>query len=98
MPAGADAVVPIELVESDGTFIEVATAVPLADCLAQPGDDMKEGEAVLLRGRRIGPTELSVLATLGMAHVPVYRKPRVGIISSGDELVGVGERADRGVA
>jgi len=91
MPTGADAVVPIEQAQVDGDWVEISAPVPTKDCLNQPGEDMKEGEAILLRGRRIGPSEISVLATLGIAQVAVHRKPRVGILSSGDELVGVGE-------
>ncbi|MFN2528685.1 MAG: gephyrin-like molybdotransferase Glp [Candidatus Baltobacteraceae bacterium] len=93
LPTGADTVVPIEQAHVDGDFVEIAQAVPAHECLTQPGDDMKEGEAMLQRGRRIGPSEISVLATLGIARVAVYRKPRVGILSSGDELVSVGESA-----
>jgi len=93
LPTGADTVVPIEQARVDGDFVEIAEAFAAHECLTQPGDDMKEGEAMLQRGRRIGPPEISVLATLGLAHLAVYRKPRVGIISSGDELVGVGESA-----
>ena len=90
LPEGADAVVPVEdTVVVEGSSVRVERAVPAGDCLTQPGDDMQAGEVLLHRGRRIGPAECSVLATLGYASVPVYRRPRIGVISSGDELVAV---------
>ncbi len=58
-----------------------------ATVVTQVAADIRAGEAVLSGGRRIGAPELGVLATLGYAAVPVYRRPRIGIISTGDELV-----------
>jgi molybdenum cofactor synthesis domain-containing protein len=51
------------------------------------GADMHLGEPVLMRGRRIGAPQLGVLATLGITRVPVYRRPVVAVLSSGDELI-----------
>jgi molybdenum cofactor synthesis domain-containing protein len=93
VPAGADTVVPVELTTVSGNRVSIAAAVPPRDCITDPGDDMRAGELLLRRGRRIGAAEAAVLATLGLAEVPVYRRPRVGVISSGDELVGVEEAA-----
>lgn len=93
LPAGADTVVPIEQAHVEGEVLTLVDAAPSGDCLAFPGEDMHHDEAILERGRRIGAGEVSVLATLGVANVAVYRRPRVGIISNGNELIGVGERA-----
>jgi molybdenum cofactor synthesis domain-containing protein len=93
LPSGADTVVPIEQANVAGEMVTFEDAVPSGECLAFAGEDMRQGEAILQRGRRIGASEISVLATLGRARVAVYRRPRIGIISSGDELVGLGERA-----
>ncbi len=87
VPAETDAVVPIEDVRIDGTGIEVADTVPPADCITPAGSDMRAGEPVLERGRRIAGPELGVLATLGVVSVPVFRRPVVAVLSSGDELV-----------
>ncbi len=91
LPDGADSVVPIEDVRLGREYIEISERVPVGDCLSLAGSDMRAGEALLLPGRVIGGAELGVLATLGIARVPVYRRPVIGVISSGDELVGIGE-------
>ncbi|HKU68285.1 MAG TPA: molybdopterin molybdotransferase MoeA [Candidatus Baltobacteraceae bacterium] len=87
LPEGADAVVPIEDADCSGESVEVAAAVPAGDCVTPSGSDMRAGETLLEPGRRIGGAELGVLATLGIASVAVYRRPVIGVISSGDELV-----------
>ncbi len=87
VPDGADAVVPIEDVRVEGESVEIPKAVPPGDCVTPAGSDMRAGERLLEPGRRIGGPELGVLATLGIASVAVYRRPVIGVISSGDELV-----------
>ncbi|MBC5799794.1 MAG: molybdopterin molybdotransferase MoeA [Candidatus Eremiobacteraeota bacterium] len=87
LPAGADAVVPQEDAERTGDTILVHARVAPGEFVTQAGEDIRAGEAVLGAGRRIGASELGVLATLGMVSLPVYRQPRIGIISTGDELV-----------
>ena len=87
VPAGADAVVPFERVGIDGETIHVKDRVESGDCITERGEDIKEGEHVFSAGRRIGPSEIGVLATLGCASVEVFSRPQVAVISSGDELV-----------
>ena len=89
VPDGADAVVPVEDVSLSEETIDVAQSVPEGDCITPAGSDMRAGEMLLERGRRIGGAELGVLATLGIASVAVYRRPVIAVISSGDELVDV---------
>lgn len=89
VPGGADAVVPIEDVRFDGDSVEIAQQVPPGDAVTPSASDMRAGEMLLESGRRIGGAELGVLATLGIASVAVCRRPVVGVISSGDELVEV---------
>lgn len=89
VPDGADAVVPIEDVRPDGESVDIPAAVPLGDCVTLAGSDMRAGERLLESGRCIGGAELGVLATLGITSVAVYRRPVVGVISSGDELVDI---------
>jgi molybdopterin molybdotransferase len=87
LPGGADAVVPVEdAVEHDGTVAPATEPAP-RDYFTPRGDDMQAGDRVLEPGRRIGAAELSVLATLGRTSVEVYLRPRVAIVSTGDELV-----------
>jgi len=89
LPNGADAVVPIEDVDLDeDSGVVVPHEPPRAgDSFTPAADDMREGELVLAPGRRIDPAACGVLATLGIVDVPVYRRPRVAVISTGDELV-----------
>jgi len=103
LPPGADAVVPIEAarlvpgvpgLSKDDTSetITIDSPVKSGDCITPAGSDMRAGETLLEPGRRIGAPELAVLATLGIADVSVYRKPFIGVISSGAELVAVRSR------
>lgn len=90
LPEGADAVVPIEEVRLNGESLEVAQAAAPGGCVTPAGCDMRAGERLLEPGRCLGGAELGVLATLGIPSVAVYRRPVIGVISSGDELVDIG--------
>ncbi len=87
LPEGADAVVPVEDVRVEGGVLIVDGAVALGDCVNPRGDDVRAGELLLEPGRRLGAPEIGLLATLGVTEVPVYRRPRIAVLSSGDELV-----------
>ncbi|MDQ2871945.1 MAG: molybdopterin molybdotransferase MoeA, partial [Candidatus Eremiobacteraeota bacterium] len=87
LPDGADAVVPIEDVRVDGARAFVDRAVPAGDCVHPRGSDMRAGSTIVEPHRFIGAPELGVLASLGITAVPVFRRPRFAVISSGDELV-----------
>ena len=87
LPAGYDAVLPVEdAVEANGT-IEV-TAPPAAGAnVRRRGEDHRPGDVVLETGRRIEPPHLLLLANLGCARVAVARRPRVAVLATGSELV-----------
>ncbi len=87
LPLGTDAVVRIEDACVEGERVTVSHRVESGACSVPRGADVRAGEHLLSSGRRIGAPELAVLASLGVAAVPVYRQPLVGVISSGDELV-----------
>lgn len=87
LPDGADAVVPQEDARIAGETIDLDTPPESGACLSQRASDIALGETVLAAGRRIGGPELGVLATLGIARVPVFRRPRIALVSTGDELV-----------
>lgn len=90
LPDGADSVVMIEYTEViDSTTIEVHRSVAPGQHVVQIGEDIKKGDAMLLRGKRLRPQEVGLLAALGKEMVKVYRKPVIGIISTGDEVVPV---------
>ncbi len=93
LPEGADAVVPFEdadVIVAPGDPAETLVlreALAAGENVTQAGSDMARGACVLALGRRIGGPELGVLATLGVTAIPVYRRPRIAIVSTGDELI-----------
>ncbi|HVM24240.1 MAG TPA: gephyrin-like molybdotransferase Glp [Candidatus Limnocylindrales bacterium] len=90
LPAGADAVVPIEQVdELDGAVVVPERVHPGAHVRAA-GHDTAAGDELCLRGE-LTPARIAVLASLGLGRVEVRRRPRVAILSTGDELVAPGE-------
>ena len=90
LPDGADAVVPQEDVTIAGDTIAPRDRIEPGAFVSARASDIAAGSAVLEAGRRIGGAELGVLATLGIVRVPVFRKPRVALLSTGDELVDPG--------
>ena len=88
LPEGADAVVMIEYTAEhpDGT-LEVRRAVAPGENVLKPGEDVARGEPLFPAGRRLRPQEIGLLAALGVFRLVVYQRPRVAIISSGDEIV-----------
>jgi molybdopterin molybdotransferase len=88
LPAGADAVVMLEYTAEhpDGT-LEARRAVAPGENVLSPGEDVNRGEALFPAGRRLRPQEIGLLAALGVTRVKAYQKPRVAVISSGDEIV-----------
>jgi putative molybdopterin biosynthesis protein len=95
IPRGADAVVMIEhtdLLEAvDGPAIDVRRPVAPGQFISFAGSDMARGETVLRKGTRIGAREIGMLAACGLASVNVVAKPKVAVLSTGDELVPPGE-------
>jgi molybdopterin molybdotransferase len=87
IPAGADAVVPVEDTELVGDAVRVLAAVPEGKHVRPSGEDVRAGEVLVPSGRRLGPGELGLLAAAGHAQVPVHPRPRVVVLSTGDELV-----------
>jgi molybdenum cofactor synthesis domain-containing protein len=87
IPDGADAVVPVEEARVIGSLLTVETTPQPGENINPRAGDMQAGTMVLEGGTRIGGPQLGVLATLGVTTVPVYPRPRIAVISSGDELV-----------
>ena len=94
MPDGADAMVPVERTDTDGTEVLVRTSVAPGDNVMFAGADVAAGERALGPGTVITPREIGLLSALGVEEVPVRARPRVGIISTGDELVRPGGALD----
>jgi molybdopterin molybdotransferase len=88
MPPESDAVVMVEYTdETKGGLVEVHRGVSPWQNVIQIGDDIKRGELVFQRGRRLRAHDLGALTGVGISSIPVYRRPRVALISTGDEIV-----------
>ena len=97
VPPGADAVAMIEHTQQlDSKTIEIFKPVSPLDYVIQVGEDIKKAESVLVAGQRLRPQDLGLLAGLGVIDIPVYRPPKVAIISTGDEIVPVEEQPPPG--
>ena len=90
LPEGADSVVPQEDVTEEANAVLVPRRVGDGDFVRPRGEDMKRGDRVLERGRVLSAADIGMLATVGRNPVSVIRRPRVGILSTGDELVDLG--------
>lgn len=91
IPRGTDAVVMVEDTEKDGENVKVFRETPLGENIRGAGEDIKAGELVVPNGALIRPAEVGIIATCGKAYISIYQRPRVAVISTGDELVDVDE-------
>ena len=96
LPEGADSVIPQEDVTDDGATLLVPRRVGAGDFVRPRAEDMARGDRVLERGRVLSAADIGLLATVGRARVSVIRRPRIGILSTGDELVDLGGRIGPG--
>ena len=88
MPPESDAVVMVEYAdEVEGGLVEIHRGVSPWQNVIQIGDDIKKGEMVFQRGRRLRAHDLGALTGIGISSVPVYKQPRIALISTGDEIV-----------
>lgn len=91
LPAGADAVVPIEDAEDRGATVVVRIAPGVGDHVRLRAGDIHAGERVLDAGSLLSAAEVALLASFGQATIPAVRRPRVALLSTGDELLEPGE-------
>jgi molybdopterin molybdotransferase len=96
VPDGADAVVMVEEVTVEGDQVVVPAGLKEGANFHPPGADARAGEQVLEAGVPLGPAEVGLAAALGLARLRVHRRPRVALLSTGDELVEVGEEPGPG--
>jgi molybdopterin molybdotransferase len=96
IPGGADAVVQVEDTGESGSTVSVFREVGTGENVRRAGEDIRQGAAVLARGERLGSGEIGLLASLNHVMVPVFRQPRVAIISTGDEIAEVGGALSHG--
>lgn len=91
LPRGADAVIPVEYTDIDGGEVLVRRAAVPGSAVSFAGTDIGSGETILFAGTRLTSRETGVMAAVGHSEVSVLRKPRIAIISTGDEIVQPGE-------
>ncbi|CCQ96202.1 MoeA protein [[Clostridium] ultunense Esp] len=97
IPEGADGMVMIEYTEKlDEENLMVYKPISFNENIVLKGDDIKKGEMVLKKGRRINPEVVGVLAALGIPKVKVYKRPKFYIISTGDEIIDIDEELELG--
>jgi molybdopterin molybdotransferase len=90
LPAGADAVLPVESAHELTGTLRVAEPVPPGKNVGKRGEDIERGTVILRRGRRLRPQDLGVLASLGVTPVSAVRQPTVAVIATGNELLPCG--------
>ena len=96
IPAGADAVIPLEHVADHDNSIEIAEPVPAGSNVRPRGGDLRAGEVVVPAGARLGPAQLGALAAAGIADISSTARPRAAVLSTGSELRRPGERLEPG--
>jgi molybdopterin molybdotransferase len=96
VPVGADAVVMVEKTESAEGFVLIKAEPRVGENIRKAGEDFKAGDVVVKKGTLIRPAEVSMLATVGVPFVMVHKRPRVAIISTGDELCDIIETPAEG--
>jgi molybdopterin molybdotransferase len=87
LPPGCDTVVPIEDVEEDGDWIRLASAVKPGAHIRKRGEDIRHGSVVIPAGSLLRPQEIGMLSAMGTTSPAVYRRARVAILATGDELL-----------
>jgi molybdopterin molybdotransferase len=92
VPEGADAVVKVEDTEESGTRVEIFTSPVLNENIRSAGEDIKKGETVFRTGHCIKPADAGLLASLGVTRIPVYKKPEIALLVTGDEIISPEEK------
>jgi len=96
MPDGADAVVMVEQTADDDTRIQIFVPAEPGQNIGRQGADIRSGQTVMRAGDVLNASRVGALAALGLAHVDVYAKPRVAILSTGNEIVDPGQPLEPG--
>jgi len=91
VPDDADTVVKVEDCRRDGESVVILTAPACGENIRQPGEDVRCGDVALAAPRELRAADIGLAASLGHAVLPVYRRPVVAILATGDELVELGE-------
>lgn len=90
-PGGCDTIVPVEETQEQDGYVLIKGRVKPGEHIRCRGEDVRQGELVIAAGSILRPAEINMLASFGLREVAVFRRPRVAILSTGDELVEPGE-------
>ncbi|MBW4055927.1 MAG: molybdopterin-guanine dinucleotide biosynthesis protein B [Proteobacteria bacterium] len=96
IPDGCNTVVPLENVVEERGLIRITTAVAVGDNIRRRGEDVMRGNLVVPAGRLVRPQEIALLSAMNRTSLPVYRKTRVAILATGDELLEPGSQREPG--
>ena len=96
MPPGADAVIPVEVTRETNGMVEIYRSPRAGEFVRRTGEDVEPGTKVLAAGRRIRPGDVALLAALGRARVRCIPRPRVVVLSTGNELAPPGQELTPG--
>ncbi len=86
---GADAIVPVERTRAEGNFVEITEPAEAGAFVRPRGEDIRRGDLAMSAGKTLSPSDLGMLASLNRSMIDVWRRPRVAIVATGDELVDV---------
>lgn len=96
LPPGTDSIVPVEDVRIEGENVYFKRPVQKHSDVRRPGSEIRSNQVVLRAGQTIGPAQMAMLAFIDLPSVTVYRRPRVALLSTGDELGPVGQKRPYG--
>ncbi|MBI5746604.1 MAG: molybdopterin molybdotransferase MoeA [Nitrospirae bacterium] len=91
MPEGADTVVRVEDTESTGSMVSIFKECESGENIRRRGEDVKNGDLVIEKGKKIRPAEIGMIASVGRAFIYVHQRPRVAVMSTGDEIADLDE-------
>jgi molybdopterin molybdotransferase len=96
LPDGADAVVPYEWTDRGATEVLILETASMGNAVRQAGEDLSPGDPILAAGHRLRPTDLAAVAASGLATIEVSKRPRVAVVTTGDEIRPAGSRLKPG--
>ncbi len=96
IPQGADVIIMYEITDFTDEEVKIYNSFVANSNIVKAGEDIEFGDIILKKGKTLGVADIGILATLGKKNVKVYKKPRVGILATGDELVNIEEEIKNG--
>lgn len=91
IPEGADVIIRYEITDFTDREVKIYNYLPANSNIVKTGEDIEKGDLVLEKGKVLGAADIGILASIGIPKISVIKKPRVGVLATGDELVDVNE-------